>query len=216
MNVTKAEAKRSPGRPRDPSKLSSILDSSLELFLKNGFDGTSMDMIAAHANVSKATVYRHFDNKVVLFRRLVEQSAASALVSFESLTQVANPALGMDAQLEEFACTFAREVVSHEVMGLYRLVVSEAHRLPGLGESFYDLAPRIADARAAALLCKYKDEGLLEFDDPDETAQLFTEMLISTARLKYMIFGAEAVPVGEIERLAKVGLSAFLRAFKVH
>jgi AcrR family transcriptional regulator len=40
-----------------------ILDAAVELFLENGVDATTMDAIAQHADVARATVFNHFSTK---------------------------------------------------------------------------------------------------------------------------------------------------------
>ena len=52
-----------PGRPKDPAKRLAILEAAKRLFMQNGYDGSSMDAIAAEAGVSKLTVYSHFTDK---------------------------------------------------------------------------------------------------------------------------------------------------------
>lgn len=49
-----------------------LLEVSLELFAKNGYNGTSMDMIAKKAKVSKGLAYSHFKNKNALLFELVK------------------------------------------------------------------------------------------------------------------------------------------------
>lgn len=45
---------------------SQILQDCCAYFYQNGFHGTSIDLIAKHANVTKRTLYRYFDSKDVL------------------------------------------------------------------------------------------------------------------------------------------------------
>ena len=61
-----------PGRPKDPSKRQAILDAARQMFTAQGFDGASMDQIAAEAGVSKLTVYSHFGDKETLFGEVVK------------------------------------------------------------------------------------------------------------------------------------------------
>jgi len=58
--------RRSPGRPRSEQARLSILDSTLNLLGKNGFSDLTIEAVAAHANVGKATVYRWWPNKAAL------------------------------------------------------------------------------------------------------------------------------------------------------
>jgi AcrR family transcriptional regulator len=54
-------------RTRDQAKYDAIIDSSLQLINKVGFDGISVSKIAKKAKVSPATIYIYFENKEDLF-----------------------------------------------------------------------------------------------------------------------------------------------------
>ena len=58
--------KRSPGRPRSEHARLAILRSTLKLLGENGFSDLTIEAVAAHASVGKATVYRWWPNKAVL------------------------------------------------------------------------------------------------------------------------------------------------------
>jgi len=58
--------KRSPGRPRSEQARLAILRSTLQLLGKNGFSELTIEAVAAHAGVGKATVYRWWPNKAAL------------------------------------------------------------------------------------------------------------------------------------------------------
>jgi AcrR family transcriptional regulator len=59
-------AKRSPGRPRSEQARVAILRSALKLLGENGFADLTIEAVAAHASVGKATVYRWWPNKAAL------------------------------------------------------------------------------------------------------------------------------------------------------
>ena len=48
-------------------KREAIIQAAIEAFRADGFEATSMDKIAAKAEVSKRTVYNHFPSKEELF-----------------------------------------------------------------------------------------------------------------------------------------------------
>src|SRR5580698_5598099 len=65
-NRGQGRAKRAPGRPRsEPARLA-ILRSTLKLLGKKGFSELTIEAVAAHAGVGKATVYRWWPNKAAL------------------------------------------------------------------------------------------------------------------------------------------------------
>ncbi len=69
MTTTPARVPRqSPkrGRPRSEQARESILHAAAELLLKRGLDAVSMDAVAEHAGVSKATIYRWWPTKETL------------------------------------------------------------------------------------------------------------------------------------------------------
>jgi AcrR family transcriptional regulator len=57
---------RSPGRPRSEQARLAILSSALKLLGKKGFSDLTIEDVAAHANVGKATVYRWWPHKAAL------------------------------------------------------------------------------------------------------------------------------------------------------
>jgi AcrR family transcriptional regulator len=56
---------------RSDAKRDAILKGAKAVFLKRGFEGTSMDAVALRAGVSKMTVYRHFGSKESLFAGVI-------------------------------------------------------------------------------------------------------------------------------------------------
>src|SRR5262245_54764383 len=54
---------RQPGRPRSATAHAAILDATVALFIERGFDGMSMEAVAANAGVGKATIYRRWPTK---------------------------------------------------------------------------------------------------------------------------------------------------------
>jgi TetR/AcrR family transcriptional regulator of autoinduction and epiphytic fitness len=59
-------------------KRESIVQAAIAEFRDNGFEVTSMDRIAARAEVSKRTVYNHFPSKEELFSEMLHRLWASA------------------------------------------------------------------------------------------------------------------------------------------
>jgi len=60
--MTEAEAPR-PGRKRDASRDPAILDAAIDVLAETGYDGMTIDMVAARAKAGKATVYRRWASK---------------------------------------------------------------------------------------------------------------------------------------------------------
>jgi AcrR family transcriptional regulator len=57
---------RTGGRKRDPERDAAILQASLEVLAETGYEGMTVDMVAARAKAGKATLYRRWPSKAHL------------------------------------------------------------------------------------------------------------------------------------------------------
>ena len=62
--MTAVDARR--GRPRSTEADAAILDAAIDLFCELGYDGLSVEGVAARAGVGKSTIYRRFPTKLDL------------------------------------------------------------------------------------------------------------------------------------------------------
>ena len=74
-----------------------ILVCAAEVFLANGFHGTSLDTIAKTANASRATVYQYFAGKEDIFRELSAVAERDVLIHGERLGGLGPTAAGITA-----------------------------------------------------------------------------------------------------------------------
>jgi AcrR family transcriptional regulator len=70
---------RPPGRPRSEEARLAVLESALDLLSKKGFSKLTMENVAAHAGVAKATIYRWWPNKAALIADAFSNSATPKL-----------------------------------------------------------------------------------------------------------------------------------------
>jgi AcrR family transcriptional regulator len=73
------QSKRPPGRPRSEQARLSILRSTLRLLAKKGFSELTIEAVAAHAGVGKATVYRWWPDKAALIADAFANNTTSKL-----------------------------------------------------------------------------------------------------------------------------------------
>jgi TetR/AcrR family transcriptional regulator, mexJK operon transcriptional repressor len=138
-------AARRPGRALDPAKRTAILEGARAVFMRQGFAQGSMDAVAAEAGVGKQTIYRHFRSKEVLVEALVEAMCAPEVVD------PPRSSLPTVERLRELLRAFTDGVAGPDSIRLYRAVVAETDRMPGLGRLFWEAGPRQLRAAIAQL-----------------------------------------------------------------
>jgi AcrR family transcriptional regulator len=71
--MNEAEPRSRAGRKRDPGRDEVILDAALTVLAQHGYDGMTIDMVAARAGSARATVYRRWATKDELVLAAVER-----------------------------------------------------------------------------------------------------------------------------------------------
>jgi len=66
------------GRPRSAEADDAILDAALDQFCDFGYDGLSVERVAAHAGVAKTTIYRRYPTKLDLVMAALERAKEGA------------------------------------------------------------------------------------------------------------------------------------------
>src|SRR5260370_18750172 len=67
------KGRRKPGRPRSAQAQKAIIDATLELLAEEGFQGLSIEAVAARAGVGKTTIYRRWSSKEELVMEAIRQ-----------------------------------------------------------------------------------------------------------------------------------------------
>ena len=82
-----------------------VFQAAATLFSAKGFDGVSMDDIAARAGVNKAMIYYHFADKLALYRSVV---ADMLMAVAESIAAIAESSMTPSEKLDRFVEHFVR------------------------------------------------------------------------------------------------------------
>lgn len=171
---------------RGDAKREAILRGAKTVFLRDGFAGSSMDVVAAEARVSKMTVYRHFGSKEELFAGLITDLCARIVdADLEDM---------LKSEPQEALRAYARKMITivfaPETVGLHRIVIAEGHRFTKLGQMFYATGPeRLIDVLADYFARNRKDPRF-KLREPRRSAEEFLELLRGYAHLR-MLLGLE-------------------------
>jgi TetR/AcrR family transcriptional repressor of mexJK operon len=200
-----------PGRPKDLEKGAAILEAAKRLFTAQGFDGTSMDQIAAGAGVSKLTVYSHFGDKETLFaaaaKAYCEQQLPSTL--FE-----AHPEVPLRERLMQIARAFFAMISAPEAVAGHRILCTPQMADSPIPRMFWEAGPKRVQHAFAGLLRARVDAGELAIDDVDRAASQFFTLLKGDPHAQ-LVFGCGCDVGGDIQAHLDASIDLFLRAYGV-
>jgi AcrR family transcriptional regulator len=125
-----------------------ILSAATSLFLKHGFDGTSLEEVALAARAGKTSVYRRFSGKEALFNAVVTRSIEQTL-SFEPI-MLENSST--EDRLTKAVTELLGRMLTPEVVSVMRLVIAEISRFPDLAKVREVLAQRLIRSMLACAL----------------------------------------------------------------
>ena len=199
-----------PGRPKDLSKRQAILDAARGMFTAHGFDGASMDQIAAAAGVSKLTVYSHFGDKETLFAAVVKSYCESQLP--DALFDAA-PETPLRERLLEIARAFFAMICASEAIAGHRILCSPQIAGSSLPRLFWESGPRRVQAGFAALLERRIAARELAIDDvPRAASQFFT--LLKGEPHAQLVFGCcDAADPAAVDAHLAASVDLFMRAY---
>lgn len=115
-----------------------IVKTALDLFLKNGYEKTSLSDIMAISGGSLASIYTFFESKEGLFQAIIEQEIDALIKEVDERID-----LKISHSLEEFLTKFATIIFSiictKKNISLGRIMMSEGPKNGGkLGRTFLD------------------------------------------------------------------------------
>jgi TetR/AcrR family transcriptional repressor of mexJK operon len=205
------------GQPRDgrsARKRQAIIDAATALFLEQGYQGTSMDDIAAMAAVSKQTVYKNFADKQQLFSVITLGAAARADVFIRAVPTVLAGTGDLEASLRALARQYLATVMQPGLLRLRRLIVGEAGRFPDLARAYYQRVPERVLAALATQMGALADRGLLRIEDPLIAAGHYAFLVLGLPLDRAMFLGLPPdLSSAELDRQADAAVDVFLAAY---
>jgi AcrR family transcriptional regulator len=162
---------RSRRRMTGRERREQLIQISRTLFAEKGFDGTSIEEIAATAQVSKPVVYEHFGGKEGVYAVVVDREMqkllsmiTEALSASHSLIKLERAALALLLYIEESSEGF-------------RILVRDSHAASGTG-TFASLISEIASQVEDVLADEFVARGY----DP-KLAPMYAQMLVGMVAL---------------------------------
>ena len=201
---------------RSARKRRAIITAATTLFLRQGYQGTSMDEIAALAQVSKQTVYKHCADKEQLFSDIVLGITATAEEFAQAVPILLQDTDDLEQALSALARRYVTAVMQAQVVQLRRLVIAEAGRFPELARTYYERAPQRAIAALATALQQLAARGRIRLDDPLLAANHFAFLIVMIPLDKAMFCGDDYFTAADLAHFADAGVRVFLAAYGQH
>ncbi|KAA8614178.1 TetR/AcrR family transcriptional regulator [Salipiger aestuarii] len=195
---------------RRGSKYEQVLRGAGEVFLRDGFEGASVDNIARAAGVSKATLYSYFPGKRLLFMEMARQQCARRADEALAAIDLHAPP---DVVLREVGYRFVDHILSDESQRVFRICVAEADRFPELGAEFYHSGPRLVHNEMCAYFAAAIARKELVIDDVALAVAQFSELCKADLWLK-RVFGVQTrFSAADIGLVVDAAVTTFLARY---
>jgi TetR/AcrR family transcriptional repressor of mexJK operon len=178
MTIELKETKSRGGRPTRhevPRRNERLLDIATEAFVKQGYDATTIDGIAATAGVAKRTIYSRYPNKKALFFAVVTRLTERR--SFDE------PPIGDDTPIEDGlrqrGLAMVHEAMRPDAIALQKMLFNELKNFPDLGKTLWDTVEKEHNAPVAHYFRVKCAKGSVRDIKPETFADIFIRSIFS-------------------------------------
>ena len=200
--------------PKQGRKWQQVLDGARSVFLRDGFEGASVDDIAREACVSKATLYSYFPDKRLLF---VEVAKMECRAQSEAAIAKVEEARDLRQALMMAAGQMVRFFLSDVGIQVHRIVVGESQRFPEVGHEFFLSGPAMVKEALRQFLQCHVEKGELDIADVPLAAEQFAELCKAGLHLP-LVLGLrtrESISEEEIDRVIEGAVEMFMCRYGV-
>jgi TetR/AcrR family transcriptional regulator, mexJK operon transcriptional repressor len=165
-----------PTRAQAEQRQDYLLECALDEFLDKGFDGATMESIAATAGMAKRTIYARHPDKAALFRAAVGRAVDRWAVDENTLRSLESD------DLEETLTAVARlrveRVTSRDGVRLQRILNAEAYRFPDVNMLAYDRGTGPAVRFITDVLTRHAATGAIGGANPEVLGTSFMSLAV--------------------------------------
>lgn len=174
---------RRPGRPRSAQAGRAILAAALLSLVEDGYEGMSIEGVAARAGVGKTTIYRRWPGK--------EELVGAALLSLNQDVRVPDTGSVRD-DLNALVGEFRRHTLESPIGPVIGRLVSATLTSPSLKDIFQETIFRERRAAARAVLQRGIERGQVR---PEIDVDLAIDLLAGPIITRILFDGADGLAV---------------------
>jgi TetR/AcrR family transcriptional regulator, mexJK operon transcriptional repressor len=186
-----------------------VLKAAWQLFVENGYIGTSMDDVAAAVGVSKPTVYEAYKNKQHLFEAVIDMitdefdpSATQQIADYEG------PMAELFRSIPGAVKVFIRQ---QRRTDLIRVLISEGRRMPFLVAKYRESLWERELGAWARLLSRAMDRGEFRRMDPMVAARICAAPAINIM-IERIVYGDQSVADDIVDSFIDEAFAAIARS----
>ena len=198
-----------PLKPRSAEKREEVLDIASETFLSKGFDGTSINVMAREAGISKESIYRYFGSKEDLFLAVVERELAVYRQGMLETTSNFEGKSLKDA-LFTVADSTLRVASNDRTLALRRLIFQMAANGSKVGNHYFTAGPDVAYKNLLQLFQHYQPKSAFP---AEKLSRYFISMVLHRTMLARECGVQEKLEDGAIAQRSLEAVEDFLAAF---
>lgn len=208
------EKRGSGGRPtRDEAarRDQRLVEVAARLFIDRGFDGTTMDAVAATAGVSKPTVYARYHDKAALFEAVLKGRIGEWLAPVAAAAEARAAEVGpgdIENALHDLSRALLASSTGPDRAALQRCLVAQALQFPELARFAHEEGWLRAVRAVASVLEDFTARGRIRVEDPEMAADLFVNLVLGRAS-RLSLYGIP-VDAETQERRRRMAVSVFL------
>lgn len=193
-------------------KFAQVIEGARTVFLRDGFEGASVDDIAREAGVSKATLYSYFPDKRLLFMEVAKgecRKQAEDAAEFED----------GNATPEKVLTIAGRRIIDLTISDIgrsvFRICVAEADRFPEIGREFYQSGPGLARQRLVDYLERAVARGQLKIEDIPLAAEQFVELCKADVQMRRLFHPDETFTAKRRDEIIRGAVEMFMARYGV-
>jgi len=151
-----------------------VREAALRLFLEHGYDGTSMDAIAAAAGTTKASLYARFPSKDAVFNDVLDWAVMRP--DWPVAESEPPPLDDLEGALRAIARSVVRRALDPSMVKLSRIAIAQASRFPAVAQRIHAGGwPRLQVM--TELLERHAAAGAIVAEEPEILAEHFLAMV---------------------------------------
>lgn len=190
-------------------KFQQVCEGARKIFLRDGYEGASVDDISRAAGVSKATLYSYFPHKQLMFQQILENEIDRAE---QQQAEIPGSDLPPDQGLPAILHVMVRDALSEAQIAAFRLSVAEARHFPRHARKYHD---RVLSRRGAALVAYLEHwvaKGALRIADIQLAADHLWHLTAGALSQRAALLPDDIIDDALIQRTCARVVAPFLRA----